>query len=272
MSGENNDKVTQTKEVSIVPGEWAAKKVLGPLFDEIGLDLSKLYKKGVKKIGVAAQRKIKDINDNKSANLRVARDVFQNGSFTESDIAAEYFAGVLASSRSIEGKDDSMIYYSDIVKGLSSSQLKLHYLVYRAITELALKDEKKKMVNTAMSTELVQLEIYFFGREVERFGINIDTDFVALHNKGLIDRYGRDNEKVLLAGGESNKSYSECVVSPTTLGFQLYSVCHGEISEWRQLLRSPREAIPTAGALRSAVFKKSELHDLAKKEAEAMDA
>ena len=94
MSKDTDNKL----EISL-PGEWLIKKLLGPTVDTIGSDFSKLYEAGRNKILNAAQRKIKDIDDGAKTNLRVTRDVFWNGSFTESDICAEDYSGALASSR-----------------------------------------------------------------------------------------------------------------------------------------------------------------------------
>ena len=102
------------KKISIaVPGEWALKKVLGPTLDTLGEDINKVYQIGRDKIIKVAQRKVTNIEDGASANLRVSRDVFWNGAFTDEAICAEYFGGILASSRSQDGKDDSGVYYVD---------------------------------------------------------------------------------------------------------------------------------------------------------------
>src|SRR5262245_7302211 len=102
-----------------------ANKLLGKTAEAISEDIANLYRAGREKLVAAAIRKTSNIEDGKSANLRVARDVFTNGSFTEEAICAEYFGGILASSRSLDGKDDFGVFYTDIIKSLSSSQLKL---------------------------------------------------------------------------------------------------------------------------------------------------
>src|SRR5688572_11934981 len=96
------------KEIAIaVPGEWALKKVLGPVLAELGDDARNLYKLGRDKLVQAALRKLKNPDSGERANLRVAKDVLWNGSFTDEQICAEYFGGILAASRSADGKDDT---------------------------------------------------------------------------------------------------------------------------------------------------------------------
>lgn len=75
-----------------VPGEWAIEKVLSPVLGEIGKDIKDIYaisKDGAIKIVSKAYKKIIDKNDGKKVNLRVARDVFWNGSFSDESICAE---------------------------------------------------------------------------------------------------------------------------------------------------------------------------------------
>lgn len=85
---------------------WAGKKLLGPTFDTIGDDLQKLYAAGRDRIIGRAAAKVDDLDDGRRANLRVARDVLWNGAFSESEVCVEYYAGLLAASRSVDGLDD----------------------------------------------------------------------------------------------------------------------------------------------------------------------
>jgi|GEM_PF-1073888 len=231
--------------VHALPAEWAAKKVLGPTLDEVGNDLAKLYRKGVKSLLERARSKISNLNDKKIANLRVTRDVFWNGAYSNSEAAAEYFSGVLASSRSSDGKDDSMIYYLDIIKSLSSKQLVLHYAIYRALNVLLVADSDKKSLNIGLSGNVEALKLFVYGSEIESLGINMGRDSVALYNKGLIKQYSSKSRQ--LDGNdfvpdsreivEPVKIYQEAFFVPTTLGFQLYAVACAQADEWHDLAR-----------------------------------
>jgi hypothetical protein len=110
----------EEKKIAIaVPGEWALQKVFGPALTEMGEDLKKLYAKGRDKLISAAFWKVRNPDDGKQANIRVTRDVLWNGAFTEDEVCAEYFGGILASSRSEDGKDDDAIQFVDAIKSLS---------------------------------------------------------------------------------------------------------------------------------------------------------
>ena len=64
-------------------------------------------------------------DDGKQANLGVSRDVLWNGAFSTESICAEYFGGILASSRSEDGKDDSAIPFvtdnAEMIRAMVSS-------------------------------------------------------------------------------------------------------------------------------------------------------
>jgi hypothetical protein len=209
-----------------------ANKLLGKTAEAISDDLANLYKAGLDKIVSVAIRKTPDIEDGKSANLRVTRDVFFNGSFTDEAICAEYFGGILASSRSIDGKDDIGVFYTDIIKSLSSSQLKLHYIIYHSLNKLWVEmPEEKIRPNAGMGTETGQYNIWFSTIELQNIGIDVEKDLIALHCKELIGL----NYEALGHKLEDGKEVPYTKVGPTTLGIQLYAVAHNKLPVWRNL-------------------------------------
>ena len=219
------------KKISIaVPGEWALKKVLGPTLDTLGEDINKVYQIGRDKIIKVAQRKVTNIEDGASANLRVSRDVFWNGAFTDEAICAEYFGGILASSRSQAGKDDSGVYYVDLIKSLSSAQLRLHYVIYRTLNKLLVSDQTKKELNVGQSTELYAIRLHFASVELQKAELKIDTDLEALYRKGLLHEYKTDVHKI----DDEGKSLPYTMVVPTTLGVQLFAIANNMLANWRE--------------------------------------
>ncbi len=220
----------KTKFSISLPGEWALEKILGPVFGEIGADLQKLYGAGRDRIVQSALKKIDDPEDGARANLRVARDVFWNGSFTDEAICAEYFGGILAASRSVDGKNDSGIFYVDIIKSLSSGQLKFHYVLYRTLNKLLLSDASKKSMNPGQETELqsVELHIPVVGI-IEQLGAE-DAGAIlhGLRSKGLIGSFQTGNH-----GLESGASMPYLKMSPTSLGIQLFAIANNKFTNWR---------------------------------------
>lgn len=208
-----------------------ANKLLGKTAEAISEDLATLYTAGRDRIAQIAIRKIRNPDDGAIANLRVARDVFWNGSYTDESICAEYFGGILAASRSMDGKDDTGVFYVDIIKSLSSGQLKMHYIVYRTLNKLLISDKNKTGLNPGKETELQGLRLTFSMIGLfEQLG---NEDFGAilhgLHAKGLIGYFQTNNHDL------GDDSYiPNITAAPTSLGIQLFAIANNMFPEWRQ--------------------------------------
>ncbi len=226
MSEENNKQLA-----SSMPYEWMVKKLLGPTFDKIGNDFEKIYTAGRNKIVSVAIRK-SNIKDSKNANLRVARDVFWSGSFTDETICAEYFGGILASSRSVDGKDDRGVYYIDIIKSLSSQQLLLHYIFYRSLNKLWLEmPVDKQRPDVGVINELNEYSIWFATKELENSNIiSVEKDLIALYNKGVVTSSEASYHRI-----KDGLEIPYTKIIPSTLGIQLYAVAHNKLNDWRYL-------------------------------------
>ena len=81
-----------------------------------------------------AKEKLGDrIEEPGSIPPRVLKEVLDEGSFCDDPLTAEYFGGVLASSRSQVSRDDRGASWSALVARLSTYQVRSHFLIYRAI-------------------------------------------------------------------------------------------------------------------------------------------
>jgi hypothetical protein len=184
------------KKIAIaVPGEWALQKAFGPALTEIGEDLRKLYAKGRDKLISTAYRKIHDVNDGKQGNLRVTRDVLWNGAFTEDEVCAEYFGGIFAASRSVDGKEDDAIQFVDVIKSLSAKQLRLRYVIYNSLNKLLV--AAGKPVNVALDREIQAKQVWFASIElIKTLSLKIETDLNILHRQGLLHEYRTNTHAV----------------------------------------------------------------------------
>lgn len=226
MSMEEDKKEEGKKTVEIVlPGASAIDKVLGPVLGEVGEDLKRLYAVGRDMIFVAAYKKIEDVEDGKQANLRVTRDVLWNGSFSDSELCAEYFGGILASSRSEDGKDDDSIQFVDVTKSLSTKQLGLHYAIYNRLNKLLVASDER--VNVAMDTELRRRQVWFSAMELQvNLELRVGTDLNILFRHGLLSQY---ESKAHIVGSRALPYVS---ANPTMFGILLYAAAHNRYDEW----------------------------------------
>ena len=127
---------------SVAALTWLANKVLGPTFDEIGKDISVYYRGNISRILKKTEEKIKDIDDGYIANRRVAEEVLSSGKSIDDELSAEYYAGILASSRSEDGKEDRSVTYLAILKSMSAHQVLIHYNIYNALEKKLFDDWK----------------------------------------------------------------------------------------------------------------------------------
>lgn len=220
----------------------ALQKVLGPVSEEVGEEIRRIYKAGREKILASAYRKLENPDDGKQANLRVAQDVLWNGAFTDDEVCAEYFGGILASSRSEDGKDDSNIQYSSVIKSLSSSQLRLHYLIYNVFNKMLV--TRKMTLNVGQGHEVKKHSIWFSSRELmATYHIEAETGLNGLLQQGLVSAY-KTKTRLNIDG----IPLYYCKANPTTFGVLLYAAAHNRMSEWRAFTKidfGNFESIPT---------------------------
>lgn len=72
-----------------------------------------------------------DLDDGspRAVHPRLAVDLIENASWVDDDLHQEYFAGLIAGEKS---ESDEGLFYSRVVSGLTASQVRLHFLIYRA--------------------------------------------------------------------------------------------------------------------------------------------
>lgn len=109
-------------------------RLLGPSADYLGGELKDLVQKSQRNLASVFQRAERKcgpkLEEDGAVNPRVLKHIYDEARFSDDDLLAEYFAGVLASSRTKDGKDDRGVYYSQIVKALSVYQTRMHYFFY----------------------------------------------------------------------------------------------------------------------------------------------
>ena len=205
--------------------EGIIQKVLGPTAIEVGKDLRKIYIGGRDRIFSAAHRKIRNPDDGKQANLRVAHGVILNGACTEDEICAEYFGGILAASRSDDGRNDDAIQFVEVIKSMSSKQLRLHYVIYNALSKLLVSSSHS--VNVGNGPEIEARQVWFVSLELAALGLQVDTDSNILNRLGLLSQYRYDTDK------QDSKALPYLSANPTTFGVLLYAAAHNRFGEWR---------------------------------------
>jgi hypothetical protein len=220
----------------VATAAYVAQQLFGKTLAEMGDDLNKMYKANRDKLLAKAAKKVPDPNDGAKPNLRVARDVIWNGAVTDDEVCAEYFGGLLAASRSEDGKDDSALIYVDCIKALSSKQLHLHFVIYNSLHKILV--EAGNAIKPGMQDELSLKQVWFATNELKRLGLNPVIDLNVLHRQGLVSGYAT-NQHVI---GAKALPYSQA--SPTTFGVLLYAAALNYLSSWHQFGNSSFAPIP----------------------------
>lgn len=212
----------------VVGAAWAAKKVLGPTLDAMGGDLASYYKSGVNRILASAYRKTKDVDDGKAANLRVTHDILQNGAFSTDEFVLEYFGGLLASSRSSDGWKDDVTPFVDAVKSLSSSQLRLHYNIYNALEQLALRDPEIRQSSSSGSDAVNSKTLYMHYNDVDAV---LHLSVLARH--GIIESGSFAGTSFHYPGDKEAQILLYMTGTPNIFGVMLYAAAHGMLDAWQ---------------------------------------
>ena len=209
----------------VTASAWVVKKLLGPTLDAIGNDFQRVYTVRCGRIISRAVDKIDDLDDGKHANLRVAREVLWNGAFSESEVCTEYYAGLLAASRSADGLDDEVVPFVDMVKSLASRQLKLHYSIYRSL-ERILEQAHADGETFDVSGIHGRVDVFFVGHDPHKAAL----DLQVLQRNGLITEFETGSKRITREGREQLLFF--CRAKPTMFGISLYAAAHNQLEWW----------------------------------------
>ena len=182
-------------------GKDGINKLLGPTFEYYGNGLKNIIesfnakaKKNIKNIfDKAIVKKGEKINEDGFVNPRILKEVILEGAFCDAEILQEYYSGILSHSRNLKGTDDN-IYFLKLLKGLSSREIKLHYIIYyKYVKENLGKDynlhSEKSLTKRKVRISVKEMFILFGLEEQKDINILTEIDIPALYNSGLLDRY-----------------------------------------------------------------------------------
>ena len=219
-------------------GAYVAKDVvtrlLGPTADFLGGEMKEFAQRRMETIGRIFQNaacKIQDQLDEPGAvPPRVLRDVVNEGSFQDDDLAVDYFGGMLASSRSMLNRDDRAATFTDLVSGLSTYQIRTHFILYSILRSLFVgqydsmygQERRRKELATYIPFEIYAAAMDFTPKEVQQFQGILEHIFWGLSKENLIGgfEYGQNMPNFSKVG-------KGIVFLPSVLGAELFLRAHG---------------------------------------------
>lgn len=223
-------------------------RLLGPTADEMGVQLQQWYvRRNVARVASRAEAKTDTAADG-AIPPRVAAEVFEKAQWADDEFVAEYLSGVLATARTPDGKDDRGVSWTALVGRLSADQLRLHYILYRGIRILGVRQNWETLSQaledplvTAYSHLLPAMGIPWTNQGIARL---MDAVY-GLHSEGLVaDRMSHGDPEYLEKSREDHtfpRGVGDLLVAGgTTRGASLFLQAHGLGRVWAIALVDPQ--------------------------------
>jgi hypothetical protein len=226
------------------------EKLLGPTADYIGEGLQHWTQHkvdNVRRIFSKATHRIGRELDNQGAvPPRVLRGIIDDGSFCDDELSAEYFGGVLASSRSEVARDDRAASLIALLSRLSTYQIRAHYIlctVFKRLYDgsglgLSAADQQKVLIFIPYSSYDVAMG---FSDEEKRKSIALlEHVFFGLQRETLVGWAAYGGPEVLLqTHGLGLGKEGGVVYRPSALATELYLWAHGQADLGASALLEP---------------------------------
>lgn len=214
-------------------GKDGLAKLLGPTAEYLGEGLRDFTRRRAENISRIFQKASEKLGDRIEAPgevpPRVLKVIVDEGSFCDDDLMAEYFGGVLASSRTELGRDDRGARMAKLLDGLSTYQIRTHYLVYGTIkhlfadAKLPFNIDGRPKMRVFLPFSGYEPAMEFSAAENQQFGSLLQHIFFGLSAENLIEpsywRYG-PKEKIIDLYTEAQDGGIVC--QPSALGAELF--------------------------------------------------
>ncbi len=209
----------------------ALQKILGPTAEYLGNELKEFTKRRIENIGrifsIAEKKLGNRINNPGAVPPRVLKAVLNEGSFYDDEIAAEYFGGVLASSRTGSSRDDRGARIAKTIDSLSTYQIRAHYLIYVTLrhlfagTGLLLGVNERPKMRFFLPLTAFMHAMDFDQSETVEVTTVVTYIFYGLSSENLIDSW-RSGDKDLIKKECPDAISGGILCQPSALGAELF--------------------------------------------------
>lgn len=204
-------------------------KILGPTADYVGGELKGLVEKcnlNLDSIFVRAKKKLGSrIDEEGQVSPRVLKHIIDEGRFCEDSIVADYYGGVLASSKSEVERDDRGVSILATIKSLSVYQLRLHYLFY-SLVYCKYKGKGKSLgIDRAKMSIYIPISVYL---EAMQFSQSEDPSAILVHSaeglvrSGLVESNFSYGSQEYLAKRFPAATESGVIMAPSVFGAEVF--------------------------------------------------
>jgi len=236
-------------------------KILGPTADYVGGEIKNLVQKcnvNLDNIFIKAQKKLgARIDEPGTVSPRVLAHVIDEGRFCEDSIVADYYGGVLASSKSEVDRDDRGVAILATIKSLSVYQLRLHYLFYSIVYSIYNGKGKRLGTDREQMGVYIPISVYLQAMDFaphEDPGAILSHSIEGLARSGLIEsnnyRYGEKEHISKIFPGATEEA--GLIMAPNIHGAEVFLWGQGikgatghEVVEPTLKLPPPEFAVPS---------------------------
>ena len=234
-------------------------KILGPTADYVGGEVKNFVAKcnvNLDNIFIRAQKKLGDrISEDGQVSPRVLKHVIDEGRFCEDSIVADYYGGVLASSKSEIERDDRGVAVLATIKSLSVYQLRLHYLFYSLVYDMYKGKGKRLGTDRGKMSIYIPISVYL---EAMSFSPSENVSAILIHSveglvrSGLVESNFSYGSQEYLSKRFPSATEPGVIMAPSVFGAEVFLWGQGvkgatghEVVDEHLKLPPPEIAIPT---------------------------
>ncbi len=212
------------------------QKILGPTADYLGGGLANWTQRAVKNTGRvfenAARKLGGQIDKTGAVPPNVLKGILENAPFCDDELGAEYFGGVLASSRTQVGRDDRGAAFISLVERLSTYEIRAHFVFYSAIRSLY----QGLAINIAAPAGRWRLETFIPTQDfaaLMEFGVGENFENILAHvmfgltREALIDANFGYGPLSHIKGDYPAATTGGVLFTPSPLGTDFFLWAHG---------------------------------------------
>jgi len=213
------------------------EKLLGPTADYLGGEIRNYTEKGLNNLGRVFSHAASTLGEKIEAPgqvpPKVLKGILEEGYFSEDQLSAQYFGGVLASSRTGIQRDDRGTSFIQLIGRVSTYQIRIHFVFYTLLKRMC--DGRPE--NLGISNERQKFKIWIpFPLYATAMDFQPDEDpnvllqhiMNGIAREELIDKTWNMGSTEHLKKSENLKVDSSGIVfRPSAVGLELYLWAHG---------------------------------------------
>ncbi len=218
-------------------GKDGLQKLLGPTADYLGGELQEFTEKRIENIGKIFSNAEKKLGENIDTSghvpPKILKTIVNEGSYCEDEVVIDYFGGILASSRTELGRDDRGARIAKILDGMSTYQIRSHYIIYSLIKKIfsesgyQYNNEDRQKMQIFIPYDNYIESMQYDEQELQQFWAILNHVFFGLTGDNLIEtfQYGpEDHIKKYFPKADSDG----IIVMPSAFGAELYLWGYGQ--------------------------------------------